>query len=82
MSGSGKRKQTAHIPDATDCESVSVTEIDADLSSDDDEDEVDDTPLMCVVWIAKSGQRKPFTTALVTAKLFALTFDEAIELLN
>ena len=82
MSGSGKGKQTAHIPDATDSGSVSAAEIDADLSSDDDEDEVDNTPLMCVVWIAKSGQRKPFTTALVTAKLFALTFDEAIELLN
>ena len=84
MSGSGKGKQKAQIPDVMDLESVSATatEIDADLRSDDDEDEIDDTSLMCIVWVGKSGQRKPFTTALITVKLFALTFDEAIGHLN
>jgi hypothetical protein len=80
MSGSGKGKQTARIPNAMDSESVSATEV--DLKSDDDEDEMNDTSLMCIVWVAKYGQRKPFTTALITVKLFALTFDEAIEHLD
>src|SRR5271154_3948863 len=82
MSGSGKGKEKAVIPAATDSESVSETEIDVDLRSDDDESEVDDTSFMCVMWIAKSGQRKPLLSALVTVKLFAMTFDEAIEHLN
>jgi hypothetical protein len=80
MSGLGKGKQIARIPDATDSESVSATEV--DLKSDDDKDEMNDTSLMYIVWVAKYGQWKPFTTALITVKLFVLTFDEAIEHLD